>query len=158
LARYRLGTDDEFDALIRTITDADNRIVGCLEAPAEGRDFDDQQTLDALKAGYLSIDSPEGTFDDFVGAISENEPVKADEVCDTQLGQDEAFDATVARLTDAVNRLADCTDGESVDSAAALESLKRTYFLTVEASPPLTDFATILAGTAEAEADAACSP
>ena len=158
LARYQLGRDTEFDALVSTITQADNRIVDCLEAPTDAEDFTDQETLDALKAGYLSFDSPEGTFDEFVGTISENEPVKADEICDTQLGQDAAFDATVGRLTDALNRLADCTGGESTDTTQALATLKRTYFRAVEASPPLADFAAALTGAAEAEAEAACNP
>jgi hypothetical protein len=78
---------------------------------------------------------------EFIVTIQTNEPVKAEEICETELGADVTFDATVARVTAAENRRAGCTGEPPVDDAESLLRLKRAYFLSLEAVPPIGTFA-----------------
>jgi len=154
LPEYQLGEDPELDADVAAITQADNEAEECYGGTTVHTDEDE---LLALKHGYAANPESADTFEDFVHAVAGIEASKRDQICDTNLGDDEDLDASVQRVTDAANQAAECQgQDQTATPEDSLLAIKILFFDAGIRAGDLVEFAEDMAAEAEQEADEAC--
>ena len=155
LPDYQLGQDEDLDADVAAITEADNDILECIGRTLT---FTDEDVLEDLKNGYVASPGIAPTFEDFVSDVAAIETSKRDQICDTEAGDDEDLDAALERIVDAEVRADECR-GEEASATVddALLNVKALFFEEGIATTDLVAFAEQMADQAEQEADEVCA-
>lgn len=127
LPEYQLGRgDEEFDANVAAITQADNESLECFESTVR---FTEEEVLASLNAAYVNDPDLAPTFEDFVEDVAAIQTFKRDQICDTTLDEDEDLDAAIQRITDTANRLSECRGNEAAATVEdSLLTVKALFF------------------------------
>ncbi len=155
LAEFQLGEDEELDQNVGAITTADNASVQCFGGPTT---FTDEEVFDALKVGYNSTQGIESTFPEFVADVAAIEQSKQEQICETNLGDDQTLDAAIERTVGAANQLAECNDNPADATAEeVLPVIKALFFERGISATDLVAFAEAQADSEEQQANDACN-
>jgi len=145
LPEYQLGQgDEEFDANVAAITRADNESLECFESTVR---FTEEEVLASLKRIYRNSRDLAPTFEEHVANAAAIQPLKRDQICNTSLGDDENFDESIQRVTDAANRLSECRGNEP--TATVEDSILVVKALFFEAGLSTVDLVAFAEGIAD---------
>ena len=156
LPEYQLGEDEQLDADVAAISEADNAALECIAFSPTN----EEAVLLALKNGYTSDPDRTQTFPEFVADIVEPEQAKSDEICNTTLenASPELLDL-IGRLTEAGNFSVECAGDEpDVTDEDSLLVIKKGYFpQSVNVYSSMVEFAEVLVEEAEQAVAGGCS-
>ena len=89
----------------------------------------DEDVLADLKNGYVASPGIAPTFEEFVSDVVAIEMSKRDQICETEVGDDEDLDAALERIVDAEERGDQCRGEEgTVTLEGALLNVKALFF------------------------------
>ena len=146
--------NDELDANVAAIAAADNESTECFNSPVR---FTEQDVLMSMKQAYSARPNLAPTFEEYVASVAIIQPAKRDEICESELGEDEALDTAVQGITDAANRLAECKGNDP--AATTEDSLLTVKALFFDAGLTTIDLGLVAEETAdekEQQVDADC--